>query len=77
MGYNSEIFWVIFFIKVCAKGSCYQCFICSEFNPNWDFGRSTGQVEQFEDFLFQSSRYPSLLTGDSAKRVVLVEVRVS
>ncbi|XP_075527726.1 rad17 checkpoint clamp loader component isoform X2 [Dermacentor variabilis] len=45
----------------------------TEFNPNWDFGRSTGQVEQFEDFLFQSSRYPSLLTGDSAKRVVLVE----
>lgn len=45
----------------------------TEFNPNWDFGRSTGQVDQFEDFLFQSSRYPSLLTGDSAKRVVLVE----
>ncbi|KAH6941710.1 hypothetical protein HPB50_022876 [Hyalomma asiaticum] len=45
----------------------------TEFNPNWDFGRTSGQVEQFEDFLFQSSRYPSLLSGDSAKRVVLVE----
>ncbi|KAL1475431.1 hypothetical protein MTO96_019637 [Rhipicephalus appendiculatus] len=45
----------------------------TEFNPNWDFGRSSGQVEEFEDFLFQSSRYASLLTGDSAKRVVLVE----
>ncbi|KAL3206943.1 hypothetical protein MRX96_039775 [Rhipicephalus microplus] len=44
-----------------------------EFNTNWDFGRSSGQVEEFEDFLFQSSRYASLLTGDSAKRVVLVE----
>lgn len=45
----------------------------TEFNTNWDFGRSSGQVEEFEDFLFQSSRYASLLTGDSAKRVVLVE----
>ncbi|KAK8785968.1 hypothetical protein V5799_007667 [Amblyomma americanum] len=45
----------------------------AEYNQNWDFGGVTGQVEQFEDFLFQSSRYPSLLSEDSAKRIVLVE----
>lgn len=45
----------------------------TEYNQNWDFGGVTGQVEQFEDFVFQSSRYRSLLSGDFAKRVVLVE----
>lgn len=44
-----------------------------EYNVDWDFGGTTGQVEQFEDFLFQSSRYPSLLDEDSGKRLVLVE----
>lgn len=44
-----------------------------EYSVDWDFGGTTGQVEQFEDFLFQSSRYPSLLDDDSGKRLVLIE----
>lgn len=44
-----------------------------EYSLDWDFGGTTGQVEQFEDFLFQSSRYASLLDDDSGKRLVLVE----
>ncbi|XP_071450505.1 cell cycle checkpoint protein RAD17 [Hetaerina americana] len=41
--------------------------------PRNDTRRTSGQVEQFEDFLFRASRYQDLLSGANSKSLLLVE----